>query len=261
MCFFQENKPPCTCAFRQLVQPCWRATFYPSPNDNPNPIVLVCGVMDTAAGAGLRYCYRCEVAAALAQAKAAVEATRPGSIARLEEGSSSSLSTTSYYNTCYGQGGESGTISTAVDKNNNNNVLCSPTRNDKTVKGQQRQTLLKRHLAGRGTTSRRQPYTPRSVPEHWQESAPGPLSNQTATGSKPIVTDLNLNHNIPDLNLDLNLNIDDLLTTVNFDDPGKLLPPYGDVPSLVSLDADGASDPRPWTTESWMNTINTSAKQ
>lgn len=258
MCFFKANKPPCTCAFRELVQPCWRATFYPSLNDdNPNPIVQVCGVVGTAAGAGQRYCHSCESAAALAKAKAAAEATRP----------TSSLSTTTY--TCHGQGGGQGTTTNtvAVDRNNTcNNVLC-PERQ------QQLWQTPKVYLQpANNNTSQSQPSTiiiQRSVPEHLQKpSAPGGRSTSSQR-AKPVM----------DAVLDIDLNIDDLLTTaVNFDnpepdnDPGKFLLPHGDVPSLVPLDpfggvVDGESlDPGPaWTTtataEPWTNTMGTSTKQ
>ncbi|KKA23591.1 hypothetical protein T310_2373 [Rasamsonia emersonii CBS 393.64] len=48
MCFYKANKPPCVCKTRYLARHCWRATFYRSYNSNPNPIVQVCGVVETA---------------------------------------------------------------------------------------------------------------------------------------------------------------------------------------------------------------------
>lgn len=60
MCFYIPNKPPCTCVFLQLVQPCNGARLFPSTNPtNPNPIIQVCGTRILARGAGQRYCHQC----------------------------------------------------------------------------------------------------------------------------------------------------------------------------------------------------------
>ncbi|GAD96792.1 hypothetical protein NFIA_064060 [Paecilomyces variotii No. 5] len=66
MCFYKPNAPPCICTFYELLQPCRRATFYPSPKpqQNPNPIIRVCGVMNVTLAAVSRHCLVCESAAA-----------------------------------------------------------------------------------------------------------------------------------------------------------------------------------------------------
>ncbi|KAL1971267.1 hypothetical protein VTN77DRAFT_219 [Rasamsonia byssochlamydoides] len=84
MCFYKENKPPCICKIRYLARPCWRATFYRSCNSNPNPIVQVCGVVETARDVPPRSCHDCESLAALMEAQAAAQATRPVEL-RLQE--------------------------------------------------------------------------------------------------------------------------------------------------------------------------------
>lgn len=59
MCYYQPNKPPCTCAFLQLIMPCDKSKKLPSPNNNPNPLVVVCGKKRLCRGVGQRYCVRC----------------------------------------------------------------------------------------------------------------------------------------------------------------------------------------------------------
>ncbi|KAA8646432.1 uncharacterized protein ATNIH1004_007862 [Aspergillus tanneri] len=59
MCYYQPNKPPCTCAFLQLIQPCHDVQYFPSPNSNPRPLIQVCGARNLAHGVGQRHCIRC----------------------------------------------------------------------------------------------------------------------------------------------------------------------------------------------------------
>ncbi|PWY92085.1 hypothetical protein BO70DRAFT_401837 [Aspergillus heteromorphus CBS 117.55] len=59
MCYYKPNKPPCTCHFLQLVQPCAKAVLYPSPNENPAPLIQVCPEQLIARGVGQRHCVAC----------------------------------------------------------------------------------------------------------------------------------------------------------------------------------------------------------
>lgn len=78
MCFYKANKPPCVCKTRYLARPCWRATFYRSNNSNPNPIVRVCGVVETATDVPPCACHECEShIAKLVEARAAAQVTKP----------------------------------------------------------------------------------------------------------------------------------------------------------------------------------------
>ncbi|KAL5364344.1 hypothetical protein BJX96DRAFT_157190 [Aspergillus floccosus] len=52
MCYYQPNKPPCTCAFVQLIKPCDKSKRLPAPNNDPNPLVVVCGKKYLCRGVG-----------------------------------------------------------------------------------------------------------------------------------------------------------------------------------------------------------------
>ncbi|PYH97362.1 hypothetical protein BO71DRAFT_396187 [Aspergillus ellipticus CBS 707.79] len=59
MCFYQPNKPPCTCTFYQLIAPCPNARKFPSPNANPAPLIYTCPQRYFARGVGQRHCVKC----------------------------------------------------------------------------------------------------------------------------------------------------------------------------------------------------------
>jgi hypothetical protein len=77
MCYYKANKPPCICKMQYLVRPCWRATFYQSWNENSNPIIQPCGVVETARDVPPRSCFQCESLVALKKARTAAKATKP----------------------------------------------------------------------------------------------------------------------------------------------------------------------------------------
>ncbi|KAE8380988.1 hypothetical protein BDV26DRAFT_110816 [Aspergillus bertholletiae] len=59
MCYYQPNLPHCTCDFLQLIQPCTKAQYHPSPNNNPQPVVVACCNRFILADIAPRYCQPC----------------------------------------------------------------------------------------------------------------------------------------------------------------------------------------------------------
>ncbi|KAE8404739.1 hypothetical protein BDV37DRAFT_246841 [Aspergillus pseudonomiae] len=59
MCYYQPNQPHCTCDFLQLIQPCIKAQYYPSPNNNPQPVIVACCNRFILTDIAPRYCQLC----------------------------------------------------------------------------------------------------------------------------------------------------------------------------------------------------------
>ncbi|KAE8331099.1 hypothetical protein BDV39DRAFT_168970 [Aspergillus sergii] len=59
MCYYQPNQPHCTCDFLQLIQPCIKAQYYPSPNKNPQPVIVACCNRFILTDIAPRYCQLC----------------------------------------------------------------------------------------------------------------------------------------------------------------------------------------------------------
>ncbi|KAF7125839.1 hypothetical protein CNMCM5793_002132 [Aspergillus hiratsukae] len=58
MCYYMPNKPPCTCTYLQLIQPCPQVRLFAVPGD-PTPLIQVCPIRYIARGIGQRFCALC----------------------------------------------------------------------------------------------------------------------------------------------------------------------------------------------------------
>ncbi|RHZ51721.1 hypothetical protein CDV55_102720 [Aspergillus turcosus] len=58
MCYYMPNKPPCTCTYLQLIQPCPQVRVLTVPG-NPTPLIQVCPIRYIARGVGQRFCALC----------------------------------------------------------------------------------------------------------------------------------------------------------------------------------------------------------
>ncbi|GIK01750.1 hypothetical protein Aspvir_005788 [Aspergillus viridinutans] len=56
------NKPPCTCTYLQLIQPCPQVRVFAAPG-SPTPLIQVCPIRYIARGVGRRFCALCSRAA------------------------------------------------------------------------------------------------------------------------------------------------------------------------------------------------------
>ncbi|KAF7169334.1 hypothetical protein CNMCM5623_002108 [Aspergillus felis] len=62
MCYYMPNKPPCTCTYLQLIQPCPQVRVFAVPG-TPTPLIQVCPIRYIARGVGQRFCALCSRAA------------------------------------------------------------------------------------------------------------------------------------------------------------------------------------------------------
>ncbi|RHZ49445.1 uncharacterized protein CDV56_103224 [Aspergillus thermomutatus] len=62
MCYYMPNKPPCTCTYLQLIQPCPQVRVFAVPG-SPTPLIQVCPIRYIARGVGQRFCELCSRAA------------------------------------------------------------------------------------------------------------------------------------------------------------------------------------------------------
>ncbi|GFF41369.1 hypothetical protein IFM61606_04335 [Aspergillus udagawae] len=62
MCYYMPNKPPCTCTYLQLIQPCPQVRVFAVPG-RPTPLIQVCPIRYIARGVGQRFCALCSRAA------------------------------------------------------------------------------------------------------------------------------------------------------------------------------------------------------
>ncbi|EAW21242.1 uncharacterized protein NFIA_064060 [Aspergillus fischeri NRRL 181] len=58
MCYYMPNKPPCTCTYLQLIQPCPQVRVFAVPR-SPTPLIQVCPIRYIARGVGQRFCALC----------------------------------------------------------------------------------------------------------------------------------------------------------------------------------------------------------
>ncbi|KAH1548125.1 hypothetical protein LV164_004322 [Aspergillus fumigatus] len=58
MCYYMPNKPPCTCTYLQLIQPCSQVRIFAVPG-SPTPLIQVCPIRYIARGVGQRFCALC----------------------------------------------------------------------------------------------------------------------------------------------------------------------------------------------------------
>ncbi|GFF34905.1 hypothetical protein IFM58399_04030 [Aspergillus lentulus] len=63
MCYYMPNKPPCTCTYLQLIQPCPRVRVFAVPGSS-TPLIQACPIRYIARGVGQRFCALCSRAAA-----------------------------------------------------------------------------------------------------------------------------------------------------------------------------------------------------